>query len=130
ISNNSWGSDVNGDYDFDSQTYDKLVRDAQSGVDGNQEMIFALPAGNAGPCTPKKSQGIDSPGSAKTVITVGASANVRSLSKVNGGNTTGGCDACGEADADASSADDINCSSSRGPCTDGRMKPDLVAPGI
>jgi hypothetical protein len=130
VGNNSWGSDVNGDYDFDSQTYDKLVRDAQAGVDGNQEMIFAFAAGNAGPCTPKRFRGIDSPGSAKNVITVGASANVRSLSKLNGGNTTDGLDACGEGDTDAISADDINCSSSRGPCSDGRMKPDLVAPGV
>jgi len=130
VSNNSWGSDVNGDYDFDSQTYDKLVRDAQADVDGNQQMIFAFAAGNAGPCTPKRFQGIDSPGSAKNVITVGASENVRSLSKLNGGNTTNGFDACGEGDADANSADDITCSSSRGPCADGRMKPDLVAPGV
>jgi hypothetical protein len=130
ISNNSWGADVNGDYDFESQTYDRLVRDAQSGTPGNQEMIFAFAAGNAGPCTPKKSQGIDSPGSAKNVITVGASANVRSLSTLNRGNTTNGIDACGEGDDVASSADDISCASSRGPCTDKRMKPDLVAPGI
>jgi hypothetical protein len=130
ISNNSWGTDVNGDYDFDSQTYDKLVRDAQSSVSGNQEMIFAFAAGNAGPCTPRKSQGIDSPGSAKNVITVGASANVRSLSTANGGSGTSGSDACGETDSDAASADDISCSSSRGPCSDGRMKPDLVAPGV
>src|SRR3569833_3133297 len=113
ISNNSWGTDVNGDYDFESQTYDKLVRDSQSGTPGNQEMIFAFAAGTAGPCTPKKSQGIDSPGSAKNVITVGASANVRSLSTLNGGNTTTGIDACDESDADAASADDISCSSSQ-----------------
>jgi subtilase family protein len=131
ISNNSWGSDASGDYNFDAQSYDKLVRDAQSTVDGNQEMVFAFAAGNAGPCNGNKStQGIDSPGSAKNVITVGASENVRSLSIDNGGNTTNGIDACDESDATASSADDISCSSSRGPCSDGRMKPDLVAPGI
>ena len=131
ISNNSWGSDVSGDYDFEAQTYDQLVRDARAGVPGNQEMIFAFAAGNAGPCNaPKSSQGIDSPGSAKNVITVGAAANVRSLSFDSGGNSTNGFDACGESDADAASADDIDCGSSRGPCADGRMKPDLVAPGI
>src|SRR6185437_14700628 len=57
ISNNSWGSDVNGVYDFDAQSYDRLVRDAQSSVGGNQEMTFVFAAGNAGPCTPKNSQG-------------------------------------------------------------------------
>ena len=130
ISNNSWGSDTSGDYDFEAQAYDKLVRDAQSGTPGNQEMIFAFAAGNAGPCnSPKSQQGIDSPGSAKNVITVGASANVRSLSSDNGGLTTDGLDACGVGDADSASADDVDCGSSRGPCSDGRMKPDLVAPG-
>jgi hypothetical protein len=131
ISNNSWGSDASGNYDFEAQTYDKLVRDAQASVSGNQEMIFAFAAGNAGPCNGNKStQGIDSPGSAKNVITVGASDNVRSLSIANGGNDVSGNDACGESDSNAVSADDISCSSSRGPCADGRMKPDLVAPGI
>ena len=131
VSNNSWGSDVSGHYNFEAQTYDKLVRDSQSTMVGNQEMTFAFAAGNAGPCAGTKStRGIDSPGTAKNVITVGAAANVRSLSINNGGNTTNGIDACNESDARASSADDISCSSSRGPCSDGRMKPDLVAPGI
>ncbi len=130
VGNNSWGTDLKGVYTFDSQTYDRLVRDAQSGVSGNQEMTFVFAAGNAGPCTPKSSQGIDSPGSAKNVITVGASANVRSLSIANGGNTSSGSDGCGETDPNNDSADDIGCASSRGPCKDGRTKPDLVAPGI
>ncbi len=130
VSSDSWGADVGGKYDFEAQTYDSLVRDAQASVDGNQEMSFAFAAGNAGPCGGVKPLGIDSPGSAKNVITVGASANVRSLSIANGGNDPSGNDACGETDADAASADDVDCGSSRGPCTDGRMKPDLVAPGI
>ncbi|HXT12047.1 MAG TPA: S8 family serine peptidase [Candidatus Angelobacter sp.] len=130
ISNNSWGADVRGAYTMDSQTYDALVRDAQANVDGNQEMIFAFAAGNAGPCdAKKKTQGIDSPGSAKNVITVGASENVRSISSANGGSDSQGNDACDVSDANADSADDVDCGSSRGPCRDGRMKPDLVAPG-
>lgn len=131
VSNNSWGSDVGGRYDFEAQTYDALVRDSQSGVGGNQEMSFAFAAGNAGPCNAKgTTAGIDSPGSAKNVITVGASENVRSLSIINGGVTTNGSDTCGLTDSSANSADDIDCGSSRGPCKDGRMKPDIVAPGI
>ena len=132
VSNNSWGSDVAGEYTFEAQTYDALVRDAQADVAGNQEMTFAFAAGNAGPCMQAAGtvHGMDSPGSAKNVITVGASENVRSLSIANGGNDSAGNDACGETDANANSADDIDCGSSRGPCADGRMKPDLVAPGI
>jgi hypothetical protein len=130
VSNNSWGSDVGGDYDMVAQTYDALVRDAQPGVSGNQEMTFAFAAGNAGPCIRGTTLGIDSPGSAKNVISVGASENVRSLSVTNGGNTANGDDACAESDVNANSADDVDCGSSQGPCADGRMKPDLVAPGI
>ncbi|HWD91106.1 MAG TPA: S8 family serine peptidase [Verrucomicrobiae bacterium] len=132
ISNNSWGSDVAGEYTFEAQTYDALVRDAQADVPGNQEMTFAFAAGNVGPCMqgPGVTLGIDSPGSAKNVIAVGASENVRSLSIANGGNDRAGNDACSESDANANSADDVDCGSSRGPCADGRMKPDLVAPGI
>lgn len=130
IANNSWGSDEGGKYDVVSQTYDMLVRDAQQDVAGNQQMSFAFAAGNAGPCVRGTKLGIDSPGSAKNVITVGASENVRSISSANGGYDTNGDDACGETDANADSADDVDCGSSRGPCADHRMKPDLVAPGI
>lgn len=127
ISSDSWGSDVGGDYDADAQTFDGLVRDADPNTPGNQEMTFVFAAGNAGPCTPSKTKGIDSPGSAKNVITVGASENVRSLATAD---NPSGSDACSESDASANSANDMSCSSSRGPCNDQRMKPDLVAPGI
>ncbi len=132
IVNNSWGSDVGGDYDASSQAYDKLVRDSEATAAGNQEMVIVFAAGNAGPCATNSptTLGIDSPGSAKNVITVGASENVRSLSIANGGNDPDGNDDCELSDADANDANSMNCSSSQGPCSDGRMKPDLVAPGI
>ena len=85
--------------------------------------VFA--AGNAGP----GSRTIDSPGSAKNVITVGAAENVRSLTPANGGNSSLGDDDCSFPDTSADSANDIARFSSRGPCRDGRKKPDLVAPG-
>lgn len=134
VVNNSWGASEGGIYDSTAQNYDQLVRDSEPNLAGNQEMVIVFAAGNDGPCVNEADtggvHGIDSPGSAKNVITVGAAANVRSLSVTNGGNDPTGSDACGETDSDAESADDINCSSSRGPCRDGRMKPDLVAPGI
>ena len=49
ISNNSWGTDVAGDYDADSQEFDAIVRDTQPGTPGNQEMVEVVAAGNAGP---------------------------------------------------------------------------------
>ena len=121
ISTNSWGSAVNGAYSVDSQTFDALVRDAQpSGsavpAAGNQEMVIVFAAGNDGPAA----SSVGSPGTAKNVITVGASENVRAI---------GGADECGLDDLGADSAGDIASFSSRGPTTDGRRKPDLVAPG-
>jgi len=130
ISSDSWGSDAYGDYDDSSQAYDVLVRDAQpSGaaysVTGNQEMVIVFAAGNAGP----SGQSIGSPGTAKNVITVGAAENVHSHATTNGGNFASGSDGCGYDDFDNNSTEDIASFSSRGPCSDGRQKPDLVAPG-
>jgi hypothetical protein len=125
ICNNSWGANVAGSYDANAQTYDALVRDA--GAAGqNRQMIVVFAAGNAGPGV----KSIDSPGSAKNVITVGAAENVRSLSTANGGSDPLGGDGCPtDTDTNADSANDIASFSSRGPCRDGRKKPDLVAPG-
>ncbi len=128
ISNNSWGSDVAGDYDSDAQQYDALVRDVGAGSQ-HREMVVVFAAGNAGPASGVTTPGIDSPGSAKNVITVGAAENVRSLNTLNGGNTQSGSDGCATPDSDANNADDLEGFSSQGPCADGRIKPDLVAPG-
>ncbi len=121
ISTNSWGSSVAGAYTMDSQAYDALVRDAQPAGSpfpavGNQEMTVVFSAGNSGPAA----MTMGMPGTAKNVITVGAAENVQPF---------GGPDGCGIADASADNADDMASFSSRGPCADGRMKPDLVAPG-
>lgn len=136
VVNNSWGASAAGAYDSTAQTYDALVRDSEPNMGGNQEMVIVFAAGNDGPCVNEKQaqgvHGMDSPGTAKNIISVGASANVRSLSIANGGNdpSGSGSDGCTEPDTDAASANDMNCASSRGPCRDGRMKPDLVAPGV
>lgn len=122
ISNNSWGNTDAGGYSSDSQDYDRLVRDASPGVAGNQQLVEVFAAGNFGDREPgAANEGYDSitsPGTAKNVITVGASENVRA---------TGG-DGC-VSDAASNSARDILDFSSRGPTDDLRMKPDLVAPG-
>lgn len=130
VSGNSWGANVAGDYGTDSQEYDALVRDAQPAgsvvpVAGNQEMTFVFAAGNDG----SAAQTVGSPGTAKNVITVGAAENVQSFSLANGGNTADGSDGCGIDDTGADNANDMIDFSSRGPCTDNRVKPDIVAPG-
>ena len=127
ISNNSWGISNFGGYHAASQAYDALVRDASSGTPGNQEMVEVFSAGNDGdgkgnPLDPKGDEGygsITAPGTAKNVITVGAAESVRGS----------GTDGCGVTNGGADSAGDIINFSGRGPTQDGRMKPDLVAPG-
>ncbi|NUL81648.1 MAG: S8 family serine peptidase [Armatimonadetes bacterium] len=121
ISTNSWGAAVGGAYNTNAQRYDFLVRDAQpagSAVPnaGNQEMVIVFAAGNSG----SGSTTIGSPATGKNVITVGASENVHPF---------GGSDGCAIPDSGADNLNDIIGFSSRGPCTDGRIKPDIVAPG-
>lgn len=120
VSTNSWGASVSGTYTTDSQRYDALVRDAAPAgsalpLAGNQGMSILFAAGNSG----SSAGTIDSPSSAKNVITVGGTEGVQPF---------GAADQCGVADAQADSFNDIATFSSRGPTADGRKKPDLVAP--
>ena len=129
ISANSWGA-TNNSYTVDAQAFDALVRDAQPtgatyATPGNQEMVILFAAGNRGSTV----NTVGAPGTAKNVITVGASENVRSLNTANGGKSSMGSDGRGYGDITADSANDVATFSSRGPCSDGRQKPDLVAPG-
>ncbi|HEY7002581.1 MAG TPA: S8 family serine peptidase, partial [Candidatus Udaeobacter sp.] len=116
ISSNSWGAAVAGQYNTDSQRYDALVRDADNQTSGNQEYTILFTTGNSGP----GGTTCGSPGTAKNVISVGAAENVHPF---------GGADGCGIADSGADNANDIIFFSSRGPCTDGRKKPEIVGPG-
>jgi hypothetical protein len=119
ISSNSWGFINLFRYDSNAQQVDRVVRDAQSGVGGNQEMIVIFAAGNDG----SGSNTVSSPGTAKNIISVGAGENFRMT----------GNDGCGIGNTGADSANDIIGFSSRGPVNsaggDGRIKPDIVAPG-
>jgi len=129
ISNNSWGFrgfDSWGNYTAQSAAYDQIVRDARpgGGADaGNQQLVEVFAAGNDGDDNfGSSNEGygtVSEQGSAKNVITVGAAESVRQS----------GTDGCGVGNAGANSARDIIDFSSRGPTDDGRLKPDLVAPG-
>ncbi len=125
ISSNSWGANSAGAYNSDSQAYDTLTRDAQSGTAGNQQMVMVFSAGNSG----AGASTIGSPGSAKNIITVGAAEGVRSHAIAAGGLDATGNDGCSIPDTSADSLNDIISFSSRGPCTDGRVKPDIMAGG-
>ena len=114
FSSNSWGFISGNGYNADSQAHDAAVRDA-TGSAGNQELTIVFSAGNDG----TGANTVHPPGTAKNVITVGASENYRQT----------GTDGCGIGNTGANNAMDIICFSSRGPTADGRKKPDIVAPG-
>ncbi|MBI5362323.1 MAG: proprotein convertase P-domain-containing protein [Planctomycetes bacterium] len=115
ISSNSWGATSGTTYDTDSQAHDRVVRDALSGTAGNQEMTIVFAAGNSG----SAASTVHPPGTAKNIITVGASENFRMT----------GSDGCGIANTGADNAKDIISFSSRGPTSDSRKKPEIMAPG-
>lgn len=108
IGSNSWGDDTQGRYDLSAMEFDGLVRDANGLQAGDQQYILEFSAGNAGPGV----QTIGSPAVGKNVIATGASQNDRLDFIIYGD----GVDAMADF-------------SSRGPCEDGRIKPDVVAPG-
>jgi len=123
ISNNSWGTGPGASYDVLAQEYDALVRDAQPtngavSTPGNQEMVIVFAAGNFGPSTGS----CGSPGIAKNIICVGGSDNVQAFGGTNME------DGCFVTDGEATNANAIASFASEGPTTDGRHKPDLVAP--
>ena len=108
IGSNSWGDDTQGRYDVSAMEFDALVRDADALAFGDQPYILEFSAGNAGP----GAQTIGSPAVAKNVIATGASESAREDLYIY----SDGPDAMADF-------------SSRGPCEDGRIKPDVVAPG-
>jgi hypothetical protein len=108
IGSNSWGDDTQGRYDLSAAEFDALVRDGDKDTPGDQGYILEFSAGNAGP----GESTIGSPAVGKNVIATGASENNR-------------FDFIIYAEGQDAMAD----FSSRGPCEDGRIKPDIVAPG-
>jgi hypothetical protein len=113
ITSNSWSETASGQYRVGAQIYDALTRDANNNAtDGNQPLLHIFAAGNYG------TSGVGTPGTAKNVLTVGATENVRD---------DGILDGCLQ--RFANNADDILTNSARGPVADGRAKPDIVAPG-
>jgi hypothetical protein len=113
IGSNSWGDDTQGRYDLSAAEFDGLARDADGLALEDQPYFLEFSAGNAGP----GAQTIGSPAVAKNVIATGASQNNRFNLPVEEFSIY--------ADGQEAMAD----FSSRGPCEDGRIKPDVVAPG-
>ncbi len=107
ISQNSWGtwsSSLWGNYTIVSRDYDNSSRDADWTTPGNQSLLVVFAAGNAGIYG---NNTLSTTAVAKNVISVGATGN--------GKNVTG--------------EGEVWLHSSKGWTDDGRIKPDLVAPG-
>ena len=106
----SWGSNTSGEYTAECSEIDEYVWK-------NPEFLPVFAAGNEGEDQLGRivKSSIGSPASAKNVLAVGATQNLRE--KTNDGPANGNTDM-------------VASFSSRGPCKDGRVKPDLSAPGL
>jgi hypothetical protein len=111
ISNNSWGNGLNSNaYDSYAAQFDGFVRDASTGS-SIDPIALVFSAGNQG------TSGLTRPKVAKNLISVGATENVRP--------DLNAWDGMGAAD----NLEQLPSFSSRGPAADGRVKPDISAPG-
>ena len=148
IHSNSWGAAVAGDYNSDGVNTDTFVWN-------NRDMVITFSAGNEGIDANGDgvidNDSIGSPGTSKNVITVGASENLRpdnfpcdpgltyttcasqsGLNVIATYGTSWPSDYPANpinSDPAAGNSNQMAAFSSRGPTDDGRIKPDVVAPG-
>jgi serine protease AprX len=139
IHNNSWGSATPSVYTFNSEEVDEFVR-------AHPDMLVLVAAGNAGSAAnstarPRRSAlgfvdwlSIGSPASCKNALTVGASRSDRANGPM--ANVTWNIgwpnlfpDPPIASDTVSGNPECLAAFSSRGPCDDRRIKPDIVAPG-
>jgi serine protease AprX len=135
IHNNSWGAATRSEYTFNSIEVDEFVA-------SYRDMLVVISAGNDGQATNclHSEKGftdwlsIGSPASSKNALTIGASRS----SRTDGGyaqQTYGTIwpsvfpDPPIANESISGNPEGLAAFSSRGPCTDRRIKPDLVAPG-
>lgn len=136
IHNNSWGANTASEYTLNGEEVDEFVHN-------NKDMLVVIAAGNEGTSGkhPQKADpgsvdwlSIGSPASCKNALTVGASRSDRADGP--NANLTWGTGWPNDFPlppiANETVSGDPECLaafSSRGPCTDHRIKPDVVAPG-
>lgn len=133
VHSNSWGAAAN------LGAYDAMAVKADDFLFKNPDMLVLFAAGNSGQDLNKDGRidekSVGTPGTAKNVLTVGASENTLAVggiqkkhSELNGGATKWGAEPIAS-DTLSNNADGLAAFSSRGPTNDGRLKPELVAPG-
>jgi hypothetical protein len=129
IHSNSWGGGDPGEYDRQCAEFDDFVWK-------HKDMCFVIAAGNDGSDADRDGQinpgSVTSPGTAKNCITVGACENLRPEFVAERYGDWWPDDfpvAPFKTDPMADRPKQVVAFSSRGPTADGRVKPDVVAPG-
>jgi len=133
IHTNSWGSPRNlGEYDTFATNVDKYVWD-------HPDLLVIFAAGNSGEDANADGRidegSIGSPATSKNVLSVGASENLlavggiqKPIGQLRDGDKKWGAEPI-KSDFLSNNPDGIAAFSSRGPTKDGRIKPEIVAPG-
>ncbi|MCM2324408.1 MAG: S8 family serine peptidase [Oligoflexia bacterium] len=133
IHTNSWGSATN------FGAYDSFASKVDDYMWNNPDLLVLFAAGNSGEDKNKDGRvdenSIASPGTAKNVLTVGASENLlllggiqKPLGQLRGGDAKWGVAPLKD-DLLSNNPNGVAAFSSRGPTADGRLKPEIVAPG-
>ncbi len=130
VHSNSWGNSLpasHRQYDSEAQQVDEFVH-------AHRDMVICFAAGNDGIDANRNGVvdggSVSPPGTAKNCITVGASESLRPGSPTYGAlrRTSFPLDPLNH-DPSASNSEGLAAFSSRGTTADGRIKPDVVAPG-
>lgn len=145
IQNGSWGKPTGSGFSAQYGGYTAFEQIVDEFLWNHQEHLFVVVAGNDGddddpPAGVTDPDSIDSPGTAKNVLTVGASENSRpptnSTCGIFGGSgkqenqcygSYGAAPIAGDFVSD--NVEGLAAFSGRGPTDDGRIKPEIVAPG-
>ncbi|MEN6372821.1 MAG: S8 family serine peptidase [Armatimonadota bacterium] len=128
IHSNSWGDSSNpGYYASDSYYTDQFIWN-------HKDMVILFAAGNEGVDTNPADGKVDVdsinyPATAKNIICVGATESITPASTTTWG-SAGYTTEPLYSDKVANNSSGMAAFSSRGPCDDGRIKPDICAPGI
>jgi serine protease AprX len=129
VHTNSWGATEPG------RPYDQSAREIDEVVWSNQDLVICFAAGNEGTDDDRDGRvdpsSIGSQSAAKNCITVGASESSRDNTEFTYGQAWPGNFPANPIKNDriSNDADGMVAFSSRGPTKEGRLKPDVVAPG-